>query len=109
MSLQINLETERNLPWPWSPPIISIVDIELLTELIEHSWQYKLSSDIVKILEIGFVQKCFFYDQILKNHILEEYDFVQIYQYNILEQLTCYQRRASNKLYNIVIYSDKTT
>ena len=49
MSLNINLQTDRKFLWPWSPPTtISIVEIELLSDLLEHSWQYKLSSDVVK-------------------------------------------------------------
>ena len=51
------------------PTTISIVAIELLSELVEHSWQYKLSSDVVKILEIGFVKKCIFLrSDIKKSH-----------------------------------------
>ena len=38
MSLNFTLETDQNLPRPSSPPtIISIVDIEVLSELLEHS------------------------------------------------------------------------
>ena len=97
MSLKVNLETERNLPWPWSPlTIISIVDIEILSVLVEYSWQYKLSSDEDKSLKIGFVQKCIFLRSDIKSHIVEGHDFVPIHQYNILEQLTCYQRNLIN-------------
>ena len=64
MSLNITFETDQNLPRTSSlPTIISTVDIEALSELLEHSWQYNLSGDVVKILEIYFVQKCIFYDQ----------------------------------------------
>ena len=64
ISLNINLKTDRNLPWPWSlPTTISIIDIEVLSKLLKHSWQYKLSSDVIKIFEIGFSQNEFFYDQ----------------------------------------------
>ena len=40
-----------------TPTTISIVDVELLSDLLENSWQYKLSSDVIKIMELGFVQK----------------------------------------------------
>ena len=83
------------------PTTISIVAIELLSELVEHSWQYKLSSDVVKILEIGFVQKCIF----LRSDIKKLYygrTYVSIHQKH-LEQLTCYQRNMINILLHFVV------
>ena len=61
ISLNITMEIDQNFPWSWSPlTTISIVDTEVLSDLLEHSWQYKLSIDVVKIFEISFVQKDFF-------------------------------------------------
>ena len=57
-SLNINLQTDWNFPWSWSPPTtMSTVEIALLSDSFEIFWQNKISCDVVKNFVIYFVQK----------------------------------------------------